>query len=67
MWNVGTCRSDAKGETQVEEPTRVRVPMRDTGADQPAVVKKSRNKDGAKGLDHPALFFGQTAMGGAKS
>jgi len=20
MWNVGTCRSDAKGETQVEAP-----------------------------------------------
>ena len=47
--------------------TRVRVPMRNTGADQPAVVRKSRNGDGAKGLDHPALSFGQPAMGGAKS
>ena len=67
VWNVGTCRSDDKGETQVEEPTRVRVPMRGTGADQPVLVKKSRNGDGAKGLDHPALPFGQPAMGGAES
>jgi hypothetical protein len=67
VWNVGTCRSDDKGETQVEDPTRVRVPMRGTGADRPVLVKKSRNGDGAKGLDHPALSFGQPAMGGAKS
>jgi hypothetical protein len=39
--NVGTCRSDGKGETQVEEPTRVRVPMRSTGADQLVLVLKS--------------------------
>jgi hypothetical protein len=45
----------------------VRVPMRGTEADQPVVVKKSRNRDGAKGLDHPVLLFGQPAMGGAKS
>ena len=38
--NVGTCRSDAKGEIQVEETTRMRVPMRDTGADHPVVVLK---------------------------
>jgi hypothetical protein len=44
----------------------VRVPMRGTGTDQLAVVKKSRNGDGAKGLDHPVLPFGQPAMGGAK-
>ena len=39
-WNVGTCRSDDKGETQVEDPTRVRVPMRDTGAEQSVVGGK---------------------------
>ena len=33
----------------------MRVPMRGTGADQLVVVMKSRNGDGAKGLDHPAL------------
>jgi RNA-directed DNA polymerase len=37
----------------------VRVPMRSTGADQPVVVKKSRNGDGAKGLDRSALRIGQ--------
>jgi len=41
VWNVGTCRSDGKGETRVEEPTRVRVPMRSTGADQLVLVLKS--------------------------
>jgi hypothetical protein len=43
----------------------VRVPMRSTGADRPAVAKKSRNGDGAKGLDHLALLLGQPVMGGA--
>ena len=37
----------------------MRVPMRSTGADQPVVVKKSRNGDGAKGLDRSALRIGQ--------
>ncbi len=41
VWNVGTCRSDDKGETSSGGPTRVRVPMRSTGADQLAVAKKS--------------------------
>ena len=31
--NVGTCRSDDKGETRSGGPTRVRVPMRGTGTD----------------------------------
>jgi len=65
VWNVGTCRSDDKGETQVEEPTRVRVPMRDTGAEQPVVAGKCRNGDGAKGLRCLALFSGPPEMGGA--
>jgi hypothetical protein len=65
VWNVGTCRSDVKGETQVEEPTRVRVPMRDTGTEQSVVAEKSRNGDGAKGLRCLALFAGQPEMGGA--
>ena len=38
-----------------EDPMRVRVPMQGTGTDQPVLVKKSRNGDGAKGSDHPAL------------
>jgi hypothetical protein len=41
VWNVGTCRSDGKGETQSGGPTRVRVLMRGTGADQRVLVLKS--------------------------
>ena len=37
----------------------MRVPMRDTGADQLVVAEKSRNGDGAKGLDRSALLGGQ--------
>ncbi len=33
--------------------------MRGTGADQPVVAEKSRNGDGAKGLDRSALRVGQ--------
>jgi len=43
MWNMGTWRSDAKEETQGEEPARVRVPMRSAGTDQPVVVMKPGN------------------------
>jgi hypothetical protein len=44
---------------------RVRVPRRSTGADQPVVVMKSGNADGAKGLNYSVLFDGQPEMGGA--
>ena len=37
----------------------MRVPRRGTGTDQPVVVKKFRNGDGAKGLDRSALRMGQ--------
>ena len=65
VWNVGTCRSDGKGETQVEETTRMSVPMRSTGTEQSVVAEKSRNGDGAKGLRCLPLFAGQPEMGGA--
>jgi len=38
--NVGTCRPDVKGKPQAENPTRGKVPMRGTGADQLVVVMK---------------------------
>ena len=41
LWNVGTCRSDDKGEIQSGRPMRMRVPMRSTGADQLVVMLKS--------------------------
>lgn len=65
MRNVGTCCLDAKGETQVVSHTRVRVPMRGTGAEQLVVAMKSRKWDGAKGLRHLAMVVGQPEMGGA--
>jgi hypothetical protein len=40
VWNVRTCRSDAKGEIQVAESTRIRVPIRSTGAERPVVGMK---------------------------
>ena len=40
MCNVGTCRSDGKGEIQVEETTRMRVSKRGTEEDQLVVVLK---------------------------
>lgn len=39
-WNGRTCRVDEKGEAQVAETTRVRVPMRPTGADRLVVAMK---------------------------
>ena len=65
VWNVGTCRSDDKGETQLEETARVSVPKRDTGTEQSVVARKFRNGDGAKGLYCLALLIGQPEMGGA--
>ena len=40
VWNVRTCRPDAKGEAQVAETARARVPMRGTGAEWPVVGLK---------------------------
>jgi DDE family transposase len=37
VWNVRTCRSDAKGDVQAAKTARTRVPMRGTGA-EPSVV-----------------------------
>ena len=37
VWNVRTCRSDAKGDVRVAETARARVPMRSTGAERPVV------------------------------
>jgi hypothetical protein len=41
VWNVGTCRPDVKGEIQVEDPTRISVPMRGMGAEQSGVGRKA--------------------------
>jgi hypothetical protein len=40
VWNVRTCRSDAKGAVQAAKTARTRVPMRSTGAERFAVGLK---------------------------
>ena len=41
VWNVRTCRSDAKGEIQAAKSARIRVPMRSTGTEQLVVGTKA--------------------------
>ena len=62
----GNLSSRCKGRTSSGRTTRVRVPMRGTGADQLVVVKKSSNAEGAKGLNCQAVFMSQLDRGGAK-
>ncbi len=66
LGNVGTCRTDAKGEVQVVSAMRARVPMRYTGAEQLVGALKPGNAGGAKGLRHSVLTVGQPARGGAR-
>src|SRR3954452_6672019 len=40
VWNVRTCRPDAKGDVQAAKSARARVPMRGTGTEQSAVGVK---------------------------
>lgn len=63
--NVGTCRSDAKGELTSGRTTRRRVPMRSGGADRRVVVVKPGNAGGAKASTCPAEAVGQLERGGA--
>jgi len=65
MRNVGTWRSDVKGETQGARTPRVRVPMRSTGADQLVVAMKPGNAGGAKGLNRLVSGVSQPGRGGA--
>jgi hypothetical protein len=65
VWNVGTWRSDAKGETQRAGTLRVRVPKRSAGTDQLVVVMKPGNAGGAKGLSRPVSGMSQPVRGGA--
>jgi hypothetical protein len=40
VWNVRTCRPDAKGDIPAARTARIRVPMRGTGAEQLVVEWK---------------------------
>jgi hypothetical protein len=62
----GNLSSRCKGRNSSGRTTRVRVPMRGTGADQLVVVKKSSNAEGAKGLNCQAVFMSQLDRGRAK-
>lgn len=64
--NVGTYRSDAKGEPASGRPTRGRVPMRSGGTDRRVVVMKLGNAGGAKASTCPAKAASQLARGGAR-
>jgi hypothetical protein len=66
LGNVGTCRTDVKGDVQVASTMRISVPMRYTGAEQLVVVMKPGNAGGAKGLRHSVSSTGQPARGGAR-
>ena len=65
LGNVGTGRADVKGEVRVVNAMRASVPMQRAGAEQPVLVMKSGNADGAKGLRHSASRVGQPERGGA--
>jgi len=65
VWNVGTCRPDTKGEIQVEETTRMRVPMRGTGAEQSVVGKKVSVMELDEGTALSGYIASQPEMGGA--
>jgi len=65
LGNVGTCRTNAKGEVQVVKVIRARVPMWYTGAEQLVVALKPGNAGGAKGLRHSVSPVGQPERGGA--
>jgi hypothetical protein len=63
--NVGTCHLDAKGDVQVDGPTRTRVPMRGGEADGLVVATKPVNAGGAK---EPALSgFGNWSTGNGRN
>ena len=64
--NVGTYRSDAKGEPASGRTTRGRVPMRSGGADRRVVVMMPGNAGGAKASTCPAEAAGQFERGGAR-
>ena len=53
VWNVRTCRPDAKGDVRAARTARIRVPMRGTGAER--LVESGRFCNGA-GSRGAALF-----------
>ena len=65
VWNVGTCRLDAKGATQAEIPRGSEYRGEAQRRSNPYERGRLGNGAGAKGLRYPALSLGQPARGGA--
>ena len=65
VWNLGTCRLDAKGAIQAENPQDSEYRCEAQGRSNPYERRRFCNGAGAKGLRYPALLLGQPARGGA--
>jgi hypothetical protein len=60
VWNVGTCCPDAKGENPSGGPTRMRVPRRGRGTEQPVVVMKFATSGWSEGVASSSFGHGST-------
>jgi hypothetical protein len=65
VWNLGTCRLDEKGATQVAIPQVSEYRCEAQGRSNPYERRRFCNGTGAKGLRYPALTLSQPARGGA--
>ena len=65
VWNLGTCRLDAKGAIQAEIPQESEYRCEAQGRSNPYERGRLCNGAGAKGLRYPALSLGQPERGGA--
>ena len=63
MWNLGTCRLDAKGATQAEIPQEAEYRCEAQGRSNPYERRRFCNGARAKGLHYPALLLGQLERG----
>lgn len=59
VWNVGTCRLDAKGAMQAETPQVLEYRCEAQGQSNPYERGRGCNGTGAKGLRYPVLLLGQ--------
>jgi len=55
----GKLNFDVKGEIQIAETIRIRVPMRSSVTDRPIVVMKLAKVNGAKESSYPVLQISQ--------
>ena len=65
VWNMGSCRRDAKRNAQMAETARANVSMRGTVTDGRVRAMNSGNTEGAKASRYSAFPDGQPFVGGA--